>query len=211
VFSLGVSVPELEKLIVSRYPDWTRSDQKRALNNRKDVALTPSAQSPYLQAISISYEDKTLGITRTYDFGLTSPLSGSRVHSIVYVVQANIGNLLAIEDWTGELHSRWGAEHGGMRSKTRARATYFFDAEWRLVENAGDKCAPVYPALYRLDEKPIANVMAAADLLKETGCAFSRDNFVRVRDGIVVKSTFYTVDLQLGVDDVARPVVFGVR
>lgn len=210
-FSLGMSAPELERVIASRYPDWKRSDRQRALNNRKDVTLTPAARSPYLQTISISYEDKKLGLMRKYDFGLTSPLSGSRVHSIVYVVQSNIGQLISVEDWKEGLHSRWGGEQGGMRSETRARATYFLNADWQLVENGGEKCAPVYHALVRLDEKPIEAAVDASHLIKTTGCAFSRDDFVRVANGAIAKSTFYTIDLQRGVDDVAKRVIFGIR
>ncbi|RJT39768.1 hypothetical protein D3227_13265 [Mesorhizobium waimense] len=211
VFSLGMSAPELERVVASRYPDWKRSDRQRAMNNRKDVTLTPAARSPYLQTISISFEDKNLGLMRKYDFGLTSPLSGSRVYSIVYVVQSHIGQLISVGDWKDGLHSRWGGEQGGMQSETRARATYFLNAEWQLVENGGEKCAPIYPALVRLDEKPLEAVVDASNLIKTTGCAFSRDNFVGVANGAITKSTFYTVDLQRTVADVAKRVIFGIR
>jgi hypothetical protein len=210
-FRLGMPLPELEEIIKSRYPDWERSDRERALNNRKDIPLSPEAQSPYLQTISISHEEKAQNLRLSYNFALTSPLTGGRIYSIVYGVEAKTSDLISINDWANELHSRWGNEHGGIRSEARARATYFFDAEWRLVENAGNKCTAIYPALYRLDEKSMDQVTAASNLLEATGCTFSRDSMLAIKDGAAVQSTFYTIDFRLQVNDVLRRVAFGNR
>ncbi|TIX38432.1 MAG: hypothetical protein E5V36_21780 [Mesorhizobium sp.] len=181
------------------------------LNNRKDMSLSPEARSAYLQTISIYREDKEQNLILRYRFALTSPLTESYVYSIVYRVEANTSNLISIDDWANGLHSRWGDEHGGTRSDAKARATYFFDAEWRVVENAGNKCAPIYPAFYRLDEKTIGEVAAVSSLLDATGCTFSRDSILKIKEGAVVQSTFYTVDFRLQVNDVLKRVAFGLQ
>ncbi|MER8403770.1 hypothetical protein [Mesorhizobium sp. M0185] len=211
VLRVGMPRQELEEVIRSRYPDWERSEKKRALNNRKDMSLSLEARSAYLQTISISHEEKEQNLIFRYRFALTSPLTGSHVYSIVYGVESNTSNLISIDDWANGLHSRWGDEHGGTRSDAKARATYFFDTEWRLVENAGNKCAPIYPALYRLDEKTVGAIAAVSSLLDATGCTFSRDSILEIKEGAVVQSTFYTVDFRLQVNDVLKRVAFGLQ
>ncbi|MCO5152586.1 MULTISPECIES: hypothetical protein [unclassified Shinella] len=210
-FSLGMSVQELEEVLAAHYPDWVRSERMRAVNNRKDVSLAPAARSSYLQTIYIYLEDKHLRLYRRYTFVLTSPLSDSRVYSIVYVVQSSAEPLITIEDWKDGLRSRWDGAHGGKQTNDEARATYFFDANWQLVENGGEKCAPIYPTLFRLDEKPLEIVVDASDLVDSTSCARSRDSRVAMTNGAIAKSTFYTVDHRRSVDDIAKRVVFGVR
>lgn len=208
---VGMHVDELEEAIRSRYSDWERSERKRPLNNRKGISLSPEAQSAYLQTISISHEDEAQKLTFKYNFVLTSPLTGSRIYSIVYRVEADTSALISVGDWANALHSRWGNEHGGIRSDARARATYFFDAEWRLIEDAGNKCAPIYPAFYRLDEKTIDEVTAVSKVLDATGCAFSRDSALAIKEGAAVQSIFYTVDFRLQVNDVLKRVAFGLQ
>ncbi|PAP96077.1 hypothetical protein CIT31_07865 [Mesorhizobium wenxiniae] len=92
-------VEELEDAIRSRYSDWERSERKRPLNNRKGITLSPEAQSAYLQTISISHEDEAQKLTFKYNFVLTSPLTGSRIYSIVYRVEADTSALISVGDW----------------------------------------------------------------------------------------------------------------
>jgi|UPI000831B322 hypothetical protein len=211
VFRPGMSLEELEEVIAARFSDWQREDRTRALNNRKDIELSPEARSSYLHKVVIAGADKVAGRSFQYDFALTSPLSGARVYSIVHTVEAAKSELIARNDWDRALRARWGDEHGWLRTDTRLRATYFFDARWLPVENRGEKCIAIYPALVRLDEKTVDQVAATSQLLQTTGCSFSRDSFLTLRDGVAARSTFYTIDFRLQVDDVSKRVSFGLR
>ncbi len=39
---------ELEEVINSRFSNWERAERRRALNNRKDISLSPEARSTYM-------------------------------------------------------------------------------------------------------------------------------------------------------------------
>lgn len=209
-FSLGMSVDDLEPLIGSLFQDWTRAERKRAFNNRKDVELSAEAQSEYLQTVSISHEAKDRGVTIGYNFALTSPLSGSRVYSIVYSVETKGSGIIAIDDWISGLRQRWGEPYGGL-SDSRARATYFFNKDGRSAERAGDPCPPIHPAFFRLDEKTPEQVAVVSTLVNSTQCAQTRDSILAIKNGVVLRSTFFVVDFGLQVNDVLKRVAFGIR
>lgn len=212
LFAFGMSVGELEKVIQSRYPTWARSERKRATNNRNDPSLSAKAKTPYLQTLSISHESSAQGIRQSYSFALTSPLSGNRVYSIVYKVEAldGVRGLVPVNTWAAGLFSRWGEKHGGARSETRARATYFFDLDHELIKEGGKICDQIYPSFHRLDEKTIDEVNKLADLVVSTGCAYAKDNIVSLVDALLISSSiFYSVDFASQAADVQRRVVFG--
>ncbi|MBB6464905.1 hypothetical protein HNQ96_000752 [Aminobacter lissarensis] len=209
-FRLGMPLDELEEVISSRFSNWERAERKRALNNRKDIKLSPEARSTYVQSVVIVGNDKAADRAFKYDFKLTSPLSGARVYSIVFGIKTTT-KLISREDWASALQARWGDEHGWFRSDTRLRATYFFDPEWVPIEDRGDKCIALHPFIFRLDEQNVDQVAAASKLLETTGCWFKRDNTLLIKDGAAVQSTFFTVDLKRLVDDVLKRVSFGVR
>jgi hypothetical protein len=210
-FRLGMSVDELEKVIQASYPGWKRLERKRALNNRKDPSLPAGAKAPYLQTISILHVDSMQGIGVKYDFVLTSPLSGSRIYSILHSVEAldpAVG-LTSITRWATDLQSKWGDRHSGVRTATRERATYFFDDKDVLLDNGAEKCEWTYSAFYRLDEQSIEQVTSVVNLVNSTGCTYVRDNFVGVtEDDIITNSFFYHIDSQRQAADVLKRVAF---
>jgi len=209
---LGMSLPELETLLKARYADWSRSETTRALNNRRDVPLSLRAKEVYLQKIEVAKTDEEDGFRVEYSFTLTSPLSGSRVYSIVSTVASlRPPGSVDFKTWHGSGVTKYGRPHGGKLKKTSARLTYFFDDKDQLVMDGGDQCADIYPALVRLDEKKPHQVRAVVAMLDASPCRFARDDIVRLQDGWITKSTFYHIDLQLNAPDVLLRVRYGVR
>lgn len=209
-FRVGMTREELEGKIESRYRDWERSEVQRSLNNRKDVEISSEGRSNYLQRISISRKENDQGPTLRYDFALTSPLSGARVYSIVYAVALNASSIISVGDWAEGLRRKWGEPYGRL-SDSRARATYFFNQSGDVIGKDGDPCLPIYPALYRLDEKSVEQVVSVAGVVTSTGCSFTRDSMLAIKNRAVVQSTFYTADIGLQVRDVLKRVAFGIR
>ncbi|MGO7532972.1 hypothetical protein [Rhizobium leguminosarum] len=209
-FALGMSADQIEEIAASKYALWTRSDRTRKLNNRQNVELLASAKEPYLQTITLIFNDQLLHLERRYDFALTSPLSESRVYSIKYAMKplGRTDGLMHLADWKDGLISEWGINFAGNLSTPNARAVYFFDDNRQPYTKAASECGRIYPAMFRLDEKSPEQVSEASELLHSLSCRFSRDNIAKVQDDVVWESVTYDIDFQRQIDDVRKRVAF---
>ncbi|MBD9496030.1 MULTISPECIES: hypothetical protein [unclassified Ensifer] len=169
-------IEELEALLARDFKGWKRSETTRRLNNRKDPKLPASAKAPYLQRIHITRPDQQQGLRRTYSLTLNSPLSGSRLYSVVYNVEAlrpfnDLGSLSAVVQY---LSAMWGSAHRGSHKGEFARLSYLFDRQGELVRDGGASCAPLYPTLVRLDEKTPDEVERVIAMIDSTNCGATR-------------------------------------
>ncbi|MBD9559270.1 hypothetical protein [Ensifer sp. ENS03] len=213
VFKLGMPIEELETLLARDFKDWERSETTRSLNNRKDPKLPAYAKAPYLQRIHITRLDQQQGFRRTYSLTLNSPLSGSRLYSVVYNVEAlrpfnDLGSLSAVAQY---LSAMWGSAHSGSHKGEFARLSYLFDRQGELVRDGDASCAPLYPALVRLDEKTPDEVERVIAMIDATNCGGNKSVHFRLQaDGdTIVETTFFNTILAVNPRDVLKRVRYG--
>lgn len=213
VFKLGMPIGELEALLARDFRGWKRSETTRSLNNRKDPKLPTFAKAPYLQTIHITHVDEREGVRRSYSLALASPLSGSRLYSVVLELEAlgpsnDLGSVITVAPY---LYGMWGDAHRGSHKRDRARFTYLFDWQGQLVRDNGASCAPLFPAMVRLDEKTPDEVIQVLAMVDSSGCGGSKDLHLRLRDDgtTIIGSRFYNSDVTINPRDVLKRVRYG--
>lgn len=213
VFKLGMPIGELEALLARDFKGWERSETTRSLNNRNDPILPDFAKAPYLQTIQITHLDEREGVRRTYSLALDSPLSGSRLYSVVFELEAlgpsnDLGSVITVAPY---LYAMWGNAHRGSHKRDRARFTYLFDRQGQLVRDNGASCAPLFTAMVRLDEKTPDEVMKVLAMIDSSGCGSSKDLHLRLRDdgNTITGSRFYNSDVTNNPRDVLKRVRYG--
>ena len=181
-FTPGMAVADLERVLNSKYNDWRRSDKERTTNNRKDSKLSADAKDPYLQRISIGWEDHATGVRQRYALALTSSLGSPAVYSVAYEVTfgQQPDGLIPLQAWLEAFDIAWGQPHGGKVSKERTRVTYFFDSSGRLIDRGGDVCGPLFEMFVRLDERTPSEVKKVIDFLEGSKCTYAVDSIVNL-------------------------------
>ncbi|KQX21006.1 MULTISPECIES: hypothetical protein [Ensifer] len=105
----------------------------------------------------------------------------------------------------------WGSAHRGSHKGEFAPLSYLFDRQGELVRDGGASCAPLYPALVRLDEKTPDEVERVIAMIDATNCGGNKSVHFRLQaDGdTVVETTLFNTILAVNPRDVLKRVRYG--